>query len=134
MATPYEERIAILKMIEEDKINAEQGLKLLEALASTDSVKAANKVEVSNSPMAKDGNGRFFRVVVTNTATGKAKAMVTLPMNLVQLGLRIGAHFSPGFDGMDMDELAETLKSTSHGKIIDVLDEEDNEHVEIFID
>jgi len=134
MATSNEERMTILKMIEEDKINAEQGLKLLEALATKNSVKEEGKAEGSSQSLTTEGNGRYFRVVVTNTATGKAKAHVTLPMNLVQWGLRIGAHFSPEVEGIDMEELGEILKSTSHGKIIDVLDEEDGEHVEIFID
>ncbi len=134
MATPNEERMTILKMIEDDKINAEQGLKLLEALGPRNSVKDESKPENSNLPMSTEGNGRYFRVVVTNTVTGKAKAHVTLPMNLVQWGLRIGAHFSPEVEGIDMDELGEILKTTSHGKIIDVLDEEDGEHVEIYID
>jgi hypothetical protein len=134
MATTKEERMSILKMIEEDKINAEQGLKLLEALNNKNSVKEESKPEDFSRSISTEGNGRYFRVVVTNTATGKAKSHVTLPMNLVQWGLRIGAHFSPEVEGIDLDELGEILKTSTHGKIIDVLDEEDGEHVEIFID
>lgn len=128
-----DERVAILKMIEEDKITAEQGLKLLEALNSPTTSKAP-VVQAAPKAGSLEKNGRYFRVVVTNTQTGKIKAHVTLPMSLVNWGLRIGAHFSPEVEGINMEELGEILQNTEHGKIVDVLDEEDGEHVEIFID
>jgi hypothetical protein len=132
-ANTNDERVAILKMIEEDKITAEQGLRLLEALNSPAASKATS---IQAAPRAEtlEKNGRFFRVVVTNTQTGKIKAHVTLPMSLVSWGLRIGAHFSPEMEGINMEELGEILQNTEHGKIVDVMDEEDGEHVEIFID
>ena len=125
-----EERKSILKMIEENKISATEGLKLLEALE--DDTNTEKEIPfVQDSTKSK---GRLFRVVVTNTNTGKIKTHVTLPMSLVNWGLKIGGHFSPEIEGMKMDELSQILQSTEHGKIIDVLDEEDGEHVEIFID
>ena len=127
-----EERKTILKMIEDDKITASEGLKLLDALGNKPE---SNKVtKVNPAPDFDRQQGRLFRVVVTNTHTGKIKTHVTLPMSLVNWGLKIGGHFTPEIEGMNMDELSQILTSTEHGKIIDVLDEEDGEHVEIFID
>jgi hypothetical protein len=128
-----EERKSILKMIEEDKITAAEGLKLLEALSNESAQTRTSAVTISprNTESFK---GRMFRVVVTNTNTGKIKTHVTLPMSLVNWGLKIGSHYTPEIEGINIDELSQILQATSNGKIIDVLDEEDGEHVEIFID
>ena len=134
MFTTNEERMTILKIIEDDKIDAEQGLKLLEALNNKIMPEKDKTTTRVTEPVPSEKNGHFFRVLITNTATGKTKTQVTLPMNLVNWGLRIGAHFSPEVAGLDMDELAEILQSSSQGKIVDVLDEESQEHVEIYID
>ena len=128
-----EERRTILEMIENDKISAAEGLKLLEALGGK-----SNPSSTSPATTATKDNeqikGRLFRVVVTNTVTGRIKTHVTLPMSLVNWGLKIGGHFSPEIEGINMNELSDILSSVDHGKIIDVLDEEDGEHVEIYID
>jgi hypothetical protein len=127
-----EERKSILKMIEDDKITAAEGLQLLEALGNEQTPKSPVAKSAPHEPGAF--KGRMFRVVVTNTDTGKIKTNVTLPMSLVNWGLKIGSHYSPEIEGINIDELSEILQTTNHGKIIDVLDEEDGEHVEIFID
>ena len=49
-------------------------------------------------------------------------------------GLRIGAQYAPELQGMDLAQLVNEVKSGASGKIIDVVDEEDGEHVEIFIE
>lgn len=124
MATS-EERLKILKMIEEGKISAEDGAKLLAAL--TDSRKsAATPVNTSDS--------RWFRVRVTDAATGRPKVNVNIPIGLVHVGLKVGARFAPGLEAEEMDAITQALNTGMTGKIIDVTDEEDGEHVEIFIE
>ena len=49
-------------------------------------------------------------------------------------GLRVGAQFAPEMDGLDLGELSEILRSGADGKIVEVIDEEDGEHVEIYIE
>jgi hypothetical protein len=68
---------------------------------------------------------------VTDTRTGRAKATVNLPLGLVDAGLNIAAQYVPG---INFDDLAEAIKSGAEGKIIDVTDEEDGEHVEIYVE
>ena len=128
MAT-VEERMKILKMIEEGKISAEDGAKLLAALSSADARKMPPP-----SPFAASGNNRSLHVRVTDAASGKAKVNVKLPMGLVEVGLKIGARFAPQLETEQMDAINEALRSGLSGKIIDVVDEEDGEHVEIFIE
>ncbi len=124
MATS-EERLKILKMIEEGKISAEDGAKLLAAL--TDSRKAA-AMPVNTS------DSRWFRVRVTDAATGRPKVNVNIPIGLVHVGLKVGARFAPGLEAEEMDAITQALNTGMTGKIIDVTDEEDGEHVEIFIE
>lgn len=124
-----EERMKILKLIEEGKISAEEGAKLLSALSdSRRGVSAPPR-----SPSAP-GGARMLRVRVTDTRTGRSKASVQIPLALVDAGLKIGAHFAPEVQGVDMSNVMEALRMGVTGKIIDVTDEEDGEHVEIFVE
>ena len=126
MAT-VEERMKILKMVEEGKVSAEDAAKLLAALS--ESRKAAGP-----APVAAGGEARWFRVRVTDMATGKTKVNVNIPMGLVNVGIKMGARFAPGLDSEQMEVIAEALKSGAVGKIVEVADEEDGERVEIFVE
>ena len=126
MATA-EERMKILKMVEEGKISAEDGAKLLSAL--NEGRKAAG------TPAAgAGGEARWFRVRVTDLATGKTKVNVNIPMGLVNVGIKMGARFAPGFDSAQMETIAEALRSGALGKIIETTDEDEGERVEIFVE
>ena len=124
MATS-DERMKILKMIDEGKISAEEGAKLLAAL--TESRKPKHKTPVKSS----SGGARWLRVRVTDMVTGKSKATINLPMGLVGAGMNIASQYAPD---VDFDELIAAIEAGAEGKIIDVIDEEDGEHVEIFIE
>ncbi len=127
MAT-VEERMKILKMVEEGKISAEDGAKLLAAL--NESRKTAGAA--AGGPAG--GEARWFRVRVTDLATGKTKVNVNIPMGLVNVGIKMGARFAPGFDSDQMAAIAEALRSGASGKIIETTDEVDGERVEIFVE
>ncbi len=123
-----DERMMILKMIEDGTVSADEGARLL---SSVD--KSTERLPMKSSPRPT-GSGKWFRVRVTDTRTGKSKATVSLPMALMDWGLRVGAQFAPEVANIDLQELSDILKQGMEGKIVDVLDEEDGEHVEIFID
>jgi lysophospholipase L1-like esterase len=123
MATT-EERMKILKMIEEGKVSAEEGAKLLSALTSTN--RASGSFSASGA--------KWLRVKVTEMDSGRSKATVQIPINLLDAGMKIGAHFAPEIDGVNMDQLMEALRSGVTGKIIDVTNDEDGEHVEIYVE
>jgi hypothetical protein len=126
MATT-EERIKILNMIREGKITAEEGAKLLSALG--DSHKPAR-----SPAMRTSGEPRWFRVRVTDMLSGKTKVSVNIPLGLMEWGMQIGAQFAPEVAELDFEQLKEMLQSGVEGKVVDVIDEEDGEHVEIFIE
>jgi hypothetical protein len=127
MATA-EERMRILKMIDEGKISAEEGAKLLSAL--NENRRGPNTA----MPPRASGTARWLRVRVTDVVTGRSKATVQIPLALIESGMKIGAHFAPEVEGVDMPTIMEALRSGMTGKIVDVVDEKDGEHVEIFVE
>ena len=124
-----EERMKILKLIEEGKISADEGSKLLSALSDS-----RRGIPTPPRPPGAGGPARWLRIRVTDIRTGRSKASVQLPLSMVDAGLKIGARFVPEVDGMDMDGVTEALRMGVTGKIIDVTDEEDGERVEIFVE
>jgi hypothetical protein len=127
MMASSEERMKILKMIEEGKLSAEEGTKLLSALSGP---------RVPNPPRSPGmpGAPRWLRIRVTDVRTGRSKASVQIPLALVDAGMKIGAHYAPEVEGVNMSNVMEAIRSGVTGKIIDVTDEEDGEHVEIYVE
>ena len=119
-----EERARILQMISEGKITAEEGAKLLNALRGA--------TPASQRP--REGAARWFRVRVTDMATGRTKVNVNLPLSLVKAGIKMGARFSPDVEELDWEELVATIQEGALGKIVDVEDEEGGEKVEVFVE
>ncbi len=128
--TTTEERLQILKMIQEGKISAEEGAKLLQAL----SVGGKSDKRAPAPPVTGSSDPRWFRVRVTDTRSGKNKVNVNIPMGLVNVGLRMGARFAPNLDSVNYDDLLTAIKSGQSGKVLDVTDEEVGERVEIFVE
>jgi len=122
-----EERMKILKMIEEGKLSAEEGTKLLATLTE-------NRGPTPPRAPGMPGAPKWLRIRVTDVRSGRSKASVQIPLALVDAGMKIGAHFAPEVEGVDMGNVMEALRSGMTGKIIDVTDEEDGEHVEIYVE
>jgi hypothetical protein len=127
--TTTEERLRVLKMVEEGKVTAEQGAQLLAAL------KGEGPRQKSEEPLAGRGKQpRRLRIQVTNLETGQRKVNVNIPIGLVDVGLKMGARFAPDMDGFDFAQVAEAIRQGVQGKIIDVEDSEDGERVEIYVE
>ncbi len=73
-------------------------------------------------------------VRVTDTDSGKTRVNVRLPVGLIRAGVKMGAKFAPEIEGMDIEQLMTFINSGEIGQVVDVLDEEDGEHVEVFIE
>ena len=113
------ERMLILRMIEDGKVSAEEGAKLLSSISQEPEKRAKSMVSRKNS-----GGAQWFRVRVSDSRTGKMKALVNLPIGLMDWGLRVGAQFAPEMEGLDLGELSEILRSGADGKIVEVFDED----------
>ncbi len=132
-----EERMRILMMIQEGKISAAEGARLIEALDEIKEKPKTSRASASDKP-SLFGTGipkpRFLRVRVTDSDSGKTRVNVRLPVSLISSGLRLGAKFAPEIEGLDEDTLKIWLNSGEIGQVVDVFDEEDGEHVEVFLE
>jgi|WetSurMetagenome_2_1015567.scaffolds.fasta_scaffold779760_2 hypothetical protein len=142
MAT-MEERMKILQMVQEGKITPEDAAQLLEAINAGSASSNAASTRRSGAP--KDAMGpegglgagrkpRFLRVRVTDTDTGRPRVNVRLPISMVSVGLKMGSKFAPQVEGLDADQLMQIIESGEIGQIVDVTDEDDGEHVEVFLE
>lgn len=126
MMATSEERMKILQMIQEGKITAEDGAKLLAAISEAPKNRRSRIV-------SRTRDSRFMRVRVTDTASGKTKVSVNLPLGLVDAGLNIASNFIPDMGADAADEISAAINEGLTGKIVDVMDE-DGEHIEIYIE
>lgn len=127
-----EERLRVLRMIQEGKLSPDEAASLLESLEDSG---AASRIDPSAASAASaPKSNRWFRVRVTDTDSGKTRVNVRLPLSVVNAGLKMGVKFSPQVEGLDPEVLMELINNGELGQIVDVFDDEDGEHVEVFIE
>jgi hypothetical protein len=114
-------------MVSENKIDAQEAARLLAAMN-------ASPQTSDRSETVRTGSARWFRVRVTDMDTGRTKVNVNLPLSLVKVGLRMGAHFAPEVEDLDWDELMAAIQEGANGKLVEVEDMEDGEKVEVYVD
>ena len=131
MSPGQEERLRVLEMISQGQISVEEGARLIEALERMET--PPPKMAPSAPPLPPAGP-RWLRVRITDTDTGKVRANIRLPLNLVSAGIKMGMRFTPEVEGLDVNRLMEFIRSGETGTLVDVYDEEDGEHVEVFIE
>jgi hypothetical protein len=76
----------------------------------------------------------MLRVRITDLNSGKTKVNVNIPMGLVNVGIKLGARFAPTSADINYDEIMESIKNGTTGKVADVEDIESSEHVEIWLE
>lgn len=89
---------------------------------------------VNGNAAADEDKARWLKIRVRNTATGKSKVSITLPLGVVRLALALGKRFSDDMVNVDTDELMAFFKSGQRGILVEAQDDEDNEHVQIYLD
>lgn len=124
-----EERMKVLKLIEEGKISADEGARLLAALEKSDK-QARRRGRKADANTVEEG--RWLRLRVSDTKSGKTRVNMTIPLGLVNMGLAVGARFVPDVAELDVEEVRNALRSGLQGKILEVHDED--ELVEIFVE
>ena len=93
--------------------------------------------EMIQSEIKNNGNNkqpRWLRIQVVNSETGKNKVTLNVPFAMVKFGLGIAQVFSPEMKGVDLNEISELFANVDAGLLVDVQDEDCNEHVKIFFD
>ena len=72
-----DEKMRILKMLEEGKVTAEDAARLLEAVGSS-----------PNDPPTGGGRGKMLKILVTEGEDSGKKVNVNIPIDLVEMGLQ----------------------------------------------
>jgi hypothetical protein len=115
------ERLQILKMLEQGQITTQEAGELLSAVEKPKSGPGVTR-------------GRWMRVRVVETSSGRDKVNVTVPLGLVDVALRMGARFVPKTSEFDPQRILEAIHDGDKGLIMKFEDFEAEERVEIYID
>lgn len=111
-----DERLQILRMVEQGKVSAEEAVKLLEALGDDSSAQPAR---------ARRSN-RMIRVRVIEGE--RTKINVNLPLELARVALgfvpKDALRVSVGGEHLDVDAIMRMLEEGLEGKVVDVEDED----------
>jgi hypothetical protein len=139
MSLSSEKRIEILQLLADGKITADEAAELLtpasEAPAPPSAPKASAPVESEAALKATSNGGapKWLHIHVSDLSSGKSKVKVNVPLRMVKFGLNMGKRFTPDIEGVDWDDLSRVM-TEEEGVLVDVQDEEDGEHVRIFVD
>jgi hypothetical protein len=114
------ERMTILRMIEQGKISAEDGARLLSALG--DRQQTENKAR----PNVFD-TSRILQVRVTDLGTNRQKVNVNLPVGLLQLAWR----WLPASAQAQLEQVQAAIDAGVSGRLVEVVDQDSGVRVEI---
>jgi len=120
MSSSTDERNRVLYMVESGKVTAAQAAQLLDTL------------DLERSHSREQSRNRTARVRVTNLATNRQKVNVTIPVSLIQVGLRLGTRLAPQVSGSALEDLLRAIEGGATGRLLDLQDLEEGERVEIF--
>lgn len=116
------ERMTILRMVEQGKISAEDGARLLAALGGRKEAEQKPRASVFDS-------SRTLQVRVSDLSSNRQKMNVTLPVGLVQLIL----HWLPASAKAQLDQVEAAIDAGSKGKLVEVVDRDAGVRVEIVL-
>ena len=117
-----EERNRILQLVESGQITAPQAADLLDALSS-ERERPAERIR-----------GRLVRIRVTHTPSNRQKVNVTIPVSLINVGLRLGARLAPQLSGSALEDLLHAIESGTTGRLLEWHDLEEGERIELFVE
>lgn len=132
-------RKEILDLLANGKISADEAAELLTQTPADAAPPPAQPlkptaVKAAPEPIATGKKPTWFRVRVRDLETGQNKVTVNIPLRMLNFGLKLGRHFSPELEGMDYDELTGMVSEMGAGMLVEVQDEEDNEHVQVYVE
>jgi hypothetical protein len=121
-----EERMQILEMVEDGKITAAEAMELFSAL------------ERNDQEIMPKTDAKWLKVRVY-TMDDQPKVNVNIPISLVDVGLKLAKKYDPklkesGLDNIDLDEILDAIKNGAEGKIVDVIDEEEQTKIKVYVE
>jgi len=122
MTASTDERNRVLRLVESGQLTAVQAAQLLDTLG-LEREQSSDRVW-----------NRLVRVRVTHLPTKRQKANVTIPLGLVNVGLRLATRLAPQISGSALEDLLHAIENGTTGRLLDFQDLEEGERVEIFIE
>ena len=112
-----EEKMKVLRMLEEKKISSAEAMELLESLA---------RLESKEGRSVKEG-GKFLRIRVYESGTPEAKVNINIPIAWSKfmapfIEQKIGEKLREKGYEMDLEKIREALELGELGKIVDIND------------
>jgi hypothetical protein len=114
------ERMTILRMVEQGKISAEDGARLLNALGD-------RQAEGSKARATGFDTSRHLQVRVTDLVTNRQKVNVTVPIGLFQLVWR----WLPASAQGQFEQVQAAIDAGAGGRLVEVMDPDSGVRVEI---
>lgn len=139
MSLSSEKRTEILQLLAAGKITADEAAELLNSAPEASTPPPAPQTpeharsEAALKAQSNGGAPKWLHIHVSDLSSGKSKVKVNVPLRMVKFGLNMGKRFAPEIDGVDWDDLSRVM-TEEEGVLVDVQDEEDGEHVRIFVD
>lgn len=131
-----EDQLRILKMLEEGKINAEEAAQLLGAIGVEGAVN--DESAGHDTPMGlRSLKGKKLCIRVEDLHTGKKKANIRIPLKLARMADRMipkDAKREMEEQGIVLSEILNGLEDLEGNTLVDVIDDESNQHVSITIE
>jgi hypothetical protein len=136
-----EERLEILRLVENQTITAEEAGRLLEALDRSDRSRqlAGATAPIGmvlppappNFPGSAGSAGGSVRIRITDISSGKARINLVLPSRLVDSGIKLAKRIAPEHM-LDAREIRRSIEDGYWGPLLDITD--DNQRVEIIVE
>jgi hypothetical protein len=131
-----DERLRILTLVKYGRIDIIEATDLLRALDRNEST-AQPDPDASNLPSFTP---RVLRILKTDTFNQKTMADITIPLDLLQAGIRVGANFYLDLAGLSTEQLDVLVNEPSayvrlYGEVLlDLEDENSNEHIKLTLE
>ena len=114
------ERMTILRMVEQGKISAEDGARLLAALDKGQAAESKPRPNVFDT-------SRQLQVRVSDLVSSRQKVNVALPVGL----LHLAARWLPASAQAQIEQVQAAIDAGASGRLIEVVDQESGVRVEI---
>jgi len=129
-----EERLEILRLLEEGAITADEAATLLEALDRTPPTGPPNDRQppFTNDPTrSTGGRARQVRIRITDSDTGHATVNLAVPLGLIESGLDIASRYA-GDRLLNAKAIRESITAGFQGALLDI--DDGGERVEIIVE
>ena len=124
-----EERLQVLQMIQDGIISPEEGARLLAAMGD----RAERSAKAVETPVVRERptyQPRWLRVKVTDKRNDRTNINITIPLPLLDWGLKIAEETA----GVNLSAVRDVIRNGAEGKIIEVEDSGSDGRVEISVE